>query len=265
MSRLVIIKIVPLFFVLLVLFSCETKTVDKTDAAYKIKTYHYTQDDSLSPYVLIDIHYFQIDSDDIFAQKINALILNEYKESDEDIPNDPNQLLSLYFYMQVGELKAMITEYGETERLPYEIDYDAIVVINNDSLFTFEIRQNSFTGDAHRNRSIAYANYDLKTQKLIKRSDLFSDDEMIVLNKMGESTFRKEHHLDKTKSLAELGYSFDEGFKLPDNFLLKADSIWFYYGGYELGSYSPSEAEFSISYKDIKESLPEAHLFNYVN
>ena len=259
------IKTLLLLFVLVFLFSCESKNTADNNTAYEIKEFHYSQEDSLTAYVTADVNYFQIESKDEIAQMINSIVLSEYKESKEEIPAKPNQLLSLYFYMQVEELKEMIAEIGETAALPYEVNYAANVALNNDSLFTFEMRNYSYTGGAHGNRSIVFSNYSLKTNQLIRLTDLFSEQEIIVLNKMGEKSFRESLKIEEAKSLGELGYSFVGGFKLPNNFLLQSDSIKFYFAPYEIGPYSLGDAEFSISYVAIKEALPETKLFKYVN
>jgi len=259
------IKTLSLLFIIALLFSCESKKVTDSNLAFDIKEYHYSQEDSLTAYVIADVNYFQIDSKNELAQEINSIVLSEYKEAKEEIPADPNQLLSLYFYMQVEELKEMIAEIGETAALPYEVNYDANVALNNDSLFTFEMRYYSYTGGAHGNRNITFSNYSLKTNQLIRLTDLFSEQEILVLNKMGEKSFRESLNIEETKSLGELGYSFVGGFKLPNNFLLQSDSIQFYYAPYEIGPYSLGDAEFSISYKAIKQVLTETNLFKYVN
>jgi len=230
----------------------------------KIKEFSYEESADTS-YITVDIKYFQVLGTSDLANVVNNMVLDVYMGMVEGIPDDPNILIAEYFVIQNKEIDTLVQEMGETEILPYSFDYEAQVVLNNASIFSFIQFFYEYTGGAHGNSGAKYNSLDAKTGDKLGLADLFSEDEIEALTVMGEKAFREEQEIPDDKTLRESGYEFEDGFYLTSNFLINDSSIVFYYAPYEIACYAMGDSSFELSFDAIRVKIPNAKLFEYIN
>jgi len=260
------IKYLVLVLLISLLVGCKMNVEQETAGkeGFQIKKYHYQQPDSLSSYFSVDINYFQLIGDYDFANVINNQILDRYQGLVEGNYDNPNILLDKYFRLEAASIDTLIEEAEVENFISYSFNYTAEVVVNNDSLFTFKKSFYEYSGGAHGNLSESYSNYTVKSTDRLELKDLFTDEELEVLTKMGEQAFRLAQEVPENKSLQDFGYELENGFYLNKNFLLTDKSIVFYYAPYEIACYAMGESGFEILYDSIKAKIPDARLFQFV-
>jgi hypothetical protein len=237
---------------------------NKAASGVAIKEYSY-KESADSSYIVADIKYFQILGTSDLANVVNNMVLDVYMGMAEGIPDNPNVLIAEYFVIQNKEIDTLVKEMGGTEFLPYSFDYEAQVVLNNDSLFTFKQFFYDYSGGAHGNGGEKYNNLDAKTGDRLSLADLFNEDEIEALTIMGEKAFREEQEIPNDKTLNEWGYEFEDGFYLTSNFLINDSNIVFYYAPYEIACYAMGPSSFELPIEAIKAKFPDAKLFEYIN
>lgn len=242
--------------------SVDSEIIDTSGVAIKEYSYKESADTS---YISVDINYFQVLGNSDLANVVNNIVLDVYMGMVEGMPDNPNILIAEYFVIQNKEIDTLVQEMGETEMLPYSFDYEAQVVLNNSSLFTFKQSFYEYTGGAHGNGRVVFYNLDAKTGDKFSLTDLFSEDELDSLTILGEKALRKEREIPEDKTLKEWGFEFEDGFYLSPNFLISDSSIVFYYAPYEIACYAMGPSSFELSFDTIKAKFPNAKLFEYIN
>ncbi len=228
-----------------------------------IKEYHFIQSSDTS-YLDADIRYFQVLGNSDLANVVNNMVLDAYMGTAEENPEDPNELIAKFYAMQNMELDTLVKEMGETELLPYSFDYEAKIVLNNDTLFTFMQSYYDYTGGAHGNSGVVFHNLDAKTGDKFSLTDMFSEEELDSLTILGEKALREEREIPEGKTLKEWGFEFEDGFYLSPNFLINDSSIVFYYAPYEVACYAVGPSSFELSIDSIRAKFPDAKLFKYI-
>lgn len=112
----------------------------------------------------------------------------------------------------------------------------------------------SSTGGSHPNHHISIANFDLNTGKELKLKEIVTD--VKAFNALVEKRFIEARILEYNLDEVDINdFFFGEGFKLPENFALQEEGIFFYYNPYEAAPYALGTTEFLISYKDLGEMV----------
>jgi hypothetical protein len=258
----------PALFILVLFVSCGPSKNSKNsliDGNFKFKEFKYEESEELSKYLNAEISYFQVQGESDIANTINNDILNIYQGMAQGIPDNPNELIDAYMQSEVAEIKSMLAKVGGSNLLPYEYGYHAEVVLNTDRLISYKQEFYEYTGGAHGIVGKKYTNIDVKTGKEIHLTTLFNKDELKDLNQMGEKAFRKLKGIPQSQLLSDAGYSFDDGFVLPINFLILKNGLQFYFAPYDIGPYSMGDANFVIPYDEIRNGCPKSRLFHYID
>jgi len=149
----------------------------------------------------------------------------------------------------------------------YFQDYFLIDILNNSgNIISFRQTTSIYEGGAHPNTLFAYKNYNLKTGKEIKLSDVFSGNYLPVLTKIAEKKFRKFYDVSQNESLENAGFWFDKGiFRLNDNYSFNTFAVTFQFNSYEVAAYAMGAPEIIIPYSEIKSIIrPDGLLGKFI-
>ncbi|WP_239970538.1 DUF3298 and DUF4163 domain-containing protein [Confluentibacter citreus] len=128
----------------------------------------------------------------------------------------------------------------------WEAQIDGEVMYQSPELISISLTSYLYTGGAHGNLTISFLNFDTKTGKLIKNSDLFKNmDEFNALaNRYFENTIEDKDVL------------FDpQSFQLPENIGFNDEGAVLLYNAYEIAAYSEGIIEFIIPFESINALL----------
>ena len=137
----------------------------------------------------------------------------------------------------------------------YTLDSYAKVMRQDSSLTTLEFGGYEFNGSAHGATVVQYINWNTKTNKNLKLTDLLIDGYEKPLNQIAEKIFRKHEELSDSASLKP-DYFFKDGkFALNQNFLITPLGLRFMYNIYEIKPYAAGRTPLLIPYAQIKNLL----------
>ena len=122
--------------------------------------------------------------------------------------------------------------------------------------------QEGFSGGAHENGRVDYANFRPSTGEPIRLRDILKPGYEKPLNAIGEVRFRASENLDPKASLRENNFKFlNDRFQLNDNFFIDAKGLTFQYNSYEVACFACDAPSVFISYSDLRTLLrPDAHI-----
>ncbi len=182
---------------------------------------------------------------------------------------------SIYWYVRVGTFMAdpstpipdELTAIADTfihnyenflkespgYEIGWEIETTGDVVYNTSKVVAIELSTYSFAGGAHSNTNVTLLNFDPKTGKKLTLNDLVTDTSKLA--QLVEAKFRQVKGLAPDANLDEAGYFWGEGFKLPENFSVTAEGLYFLYNAYEAASYAEGIIEFVIKNEELNSIL----------
>lgn len=139
---------------------------------------------------------------------------------------------------------------------PWEFQMKTSVLLNESDIFSATFNFYEYTGGAHPNSWTYFLNFDLSTGKPIRFEEIFTRDEIVVINKRAEIIFRDTYGLDPEGSLDEAGYWFDnDKFSLNTNFAVQKNSLLFFFNSYEIAPYCNGPSEVEIPYNEIEDLI----------
>lgn len=201
--------------------------------------------DTLKTYSKITYPYF-LDEDENTG--INTFLLYHFTKENK---LSSFKELADYFVKQQDSVE--VDSFESTRNWSQEISIK--VEYQNYPIISLSNTWYEFTGGAHGNYGVSYINYNCKTHDIIELSDLFNQDQMNELTKIGEQIFRKNEGLVDTDTYEN--YFFENGiFVLPNNFSIQNDGLLFQYGIYEIKPYVDGTTDLFVPY----ESIPELKL-----
>lgn len=119
-----------------------------------------------------------------------------------------------------------------------------------DSIISFLVTTESFTGGAHPIASYRIINYNPVRRKFVGLDDVFSEQELNQILEEGEKIFRSKYDIPTGSSLADAGFEFDNNrFHLPEQAGLTETSVVLIFNPYEVAPYAvgPSRIEIPIN------------------
>jgi len=124
-----------------------------------------------------------------------------------------------------------------------------------DSIISFLITTESFTGGAHPIANYRIINYNPVRRKLVRLNDFFSEEELSQILVQGEKIFRTTYDIPANSSLADAGFEFDNNrFHLPEQGGLTENSVILIFNPYEVAPYAIGPSRIEIPLKSIKKS-----------
>jgi hypothetical protein len=123
--------------------------------------------------------------------------------------------------------------------LTWTLDRTVRVARDEAGIVTLEMGEYIFTGGAHANATLHFANFDKRTGRRLHLFDLVKAGEKENLVKVAEAIFRKERHLSPKSDFLSSGFNFkDNVFRLNDNFLPSGDTLFVHFNPYEIAAYA---------------------------
>lgn len=214
-----------------------------------------------------------------------AKILLEYPEIKSSFNSEVKDSLDNYilnalldnYSQQMGQksidemAKIFLNDYDDARNefsdyaIPWEINNTISIIYNTNSIVSFQSKFYHYTGGAHGNSGVYFANFDSRVGKILVLSDLLISGYEKELNNVAEEIFRKDKELSQEANLEEEGYWFEGNkFSLNDNFGIKSDGLVFFFNSYEIAPYAMGPTELIIPYKAIKNLVKKDGLLNNV-
>lgn len=178
---------------------------------------------------------------------INSVVNNHVMEMLRLDPSEPVNSKTIEegidaFNDEYNRFKADFPESSQ----PWEAQIDGEIMYQSPELISMSLTSYLNTGGAHGNLTISFLNFDTKTGKLIKNSDLFKNmaDFNALANRYFEDTVEDKDVL------------FDpQSFKLPENIGVNDEGVVLLYNAYEIAPYSEGIIEFAIPFENINPLL----------
>lgn len=141
----------------------------------------------------------------------------------------------------------------------WEVSVTGEVGLHTPKVVSITMGSYSYAGGAHPNSYVSVLNFDLKTGKTLTWEDFITDQQSF--EKMVEKEFRKARELPNNANLNEEGYFWGEQFKLPTNFELQQEGIYFWYNPFEVAAYALGPTDFTITYADLGKLVNKERIF----
>lgn len=175
-------------------------------------------------------------------------------------------LLEPIFQKKSDSLDALARDFfSEHEKLikefpqvPQDWSVERTVQFMNYSpeVISLSLQENQYTGGAHPNSHLTYANLRPLDGTLFKLSDVLIPGYESKLTAIAEKKFREANQIASQANLNEAGYFFKGGkFYLNENFSIGPKSLIFYYNPYEIAPYAVGPITLSLDYSEIKDLL----------
>lgn len=114
------------------------------------------------------------------------------------------------------------------------------------------VTETGFLGGAHPNSTTRFANFDVRTGRMLTRSDLLLDSGREQLDRIGERSFRRVRHLAPNADLGAAGFWFENGrFKLNENFAVTPGGLLFFFNDYEIAPHSFGATSIALPWADV--------------
>lgn len=248
-----IVKVVLLLFIFL--NGCSTKNTDDFKIQYGMKKFERTfgSCDSTGAgcakilFEFPEIKYAYTESvKDSISRQIQNTLLSNYT-----VGANINSLdsLSKLFFFDYQDMSKDFPGYN----LPWELNNTISVIYNDNSIVSLQSEFYHFTGGAHGNSGVYFANFNSLDGRKLNLSDLLVSNYEVELNKIAEEIFRKNKELSSEENLQEAGFWFEGNkFALNNNYGIKSDGLVFYFNSYEIAAYAMGPTEILIPYKQIK-------------
>jgi len=147
----------------------------------------------------------------------------------------------------------------------YKVESSAIVIRQDSSLTTIYFSGRSYAGGAHGSNNYSFINWNTKTAKAIKLTDLFIDGYNEKLTQIAGKIFRKQEKLSDTASLKENYFFKNAKFALNNNFLITPTGLIFLYNEYEIKSFAAGITQLNVPYDQIRSLLrPNTVVAQYI-
>ncbi len=158
------------------------------------------------------------------------------------------------FLDQYRDLKTAMPDYAH----PWFLERKVFVLHNTPEVLSLSFFERMFTGGAHGSATLTFQNLDPRTGEQIQLADLFTVGYEAELLPLAEARFREARSIEEGMSLADAGFTFDNGeFALTDNFAIGADGLTFYYNPYDVAAYALGSTEILLSYDELAALLKE--------
>lgn len=183
--------------------------------------------------------------------------LNEYIQKQLVLPlfgehdyANTDEMISQFF----EEYSQMKTEYGAFN-IPWTLEKNIEVQYSTADIISIVSRTYSFAGGAHPNTVYAFNSIKTIDGSLIRISDLIENSKMDKFKSMMNLEFKLQNDVDPDSSLESAGFWFNDGFFLPENFIITENGISFFYNAYEIAAYAVGTSGIEVSVDKLKSYL----------
>lgn len=249
----------------LIFFRCGGNDYEKAKIKYGMKRYEkYSEQCDSTGCAKMQFNYPWIkaalndQAKDSLNKYIKSTLLKNYSQASPPATLDS---MALAFFKDYQETKNEFSEY----KLSWELNNTISIVYNDNSIVSFQSEFYHFTGGAHGNSGIYFANFNSQNGRRLALPDLLVSGYEKELDNIAEKVFRKDKEISRDANLEEAGYWFvDNKFSLNENFGIKNEGLVFYFNSYEIAPYSMGPTEIVIPYSDIKKLINPGGLLEKV-
>lgn len=151
--------------------------------------------------------------------------------------------------------------------MSYEEKVIGKVVYNANSLLSYQVRTESYSGGAHGNTGVDNAVLDLKTLNAIALGDIFTDVSMQEVNKLLRNNIVRQYGCVSMEELEGTGYFFSPNeIEASENFYLDENGITWMYDPYDIAPYSTGEVSVTVSWSDLHTLIaPDSPVQDFAN
>ena len=165
--------------------------------------------------------------------------------------------LSSSFVESYKAFKAgMISDHNIDEDIIPGWYYDSktYVLINGSKLIVTECEIEEYQGGAHGTYGSYFANYDVKTGRLLTLDDVFTD--TVVVRESITKYFVEQYELERDVPLSEQGFFVDKHhLPVTSNFALLPEGVLFTYNIYEIAPYAFGKCEVTVPYSALRAAM----------
>ncbi len=250
-------KRIAILFIFLVsvlfIFCEEAKVAPEFTNVSVTKTYNNCDINSDScAYLKFDYPIVKMPSNLSVAKQLNDFINSELTQPlFGDAKYDSINELASQFFNEYKEMKKEFADYS----LPWTLEKNIEIKLAGSKCVSITAMTFSFTGGAHPNTVFTYTSFDTQTGKRITIADLIDSIKINSFLQLAENTFREAKNISRGKSLESAGFWFNEGFYLPENFIITASGLTIFYNTYEIAPYALGTTELNIQLEKLEPFL----------
>lgn len=210
-----------------------------------------------SPQATSDYSLVWMDETTKGASSFNSLILQALYIHEKDLAIGIKKKNDSFFSSYKEDMKQdtpMDEQEMNSPSWNYSQSLHCILRYNAQDIVAIEQSYYSFLGGAHGNYYSTFLNIDMLQNKSLQLSDVLNIDSA-SLQKILETSFRKDYHLPITKPLT--GILFDPYLATTDNFYISEKGLLFVYNPYEVAAYAVGQINVFVSYTQLNKYLRE--------
>lgn len=145
-----------------------------------------------------------------------------------------------------------VKEFPEVKSSWY-VDINSEISFQNQDFISLTTTTESYTGGAHPNKTVLINNYSSYGDLVDNLNFFFYDKGKII--ELAEISFRKAKNISNSTSLADAGFTFDNGtFNISSQFGFNQKGMIMYYNNYEIGDYANGNTKIIIPFNELGEN-----------
>ena len=141
------------------------------------------------------------------------------------------------------------------EQFNFSYNIDTNIEYGRNNIINYNIKSTHCTGGTHCNSINTFINFDPQTGNEIKLNDIFKQNYEEFLNNRLTDALANKINANNRKEIIEKGYlTFSDIFP-TENFILKKDSILFFYNCYDIAPYAVGTTTLGFTYEELHEIM----------
>jgi hypothetical protein len=242
-------------FLIILLHSCQ----DQTLITREINTNLYTYNDCIEKsdtctYVKYSYPVLRIANNKVLESKLNShinsfLLTPLFGESNSKSIDESVQ----DFFDEYELMKNELQDYN----IPWALEKDIVIENTMKNSISISSLIYSFTGGAHPNTFKSLYSFNLIDGNEILLNNIIDTTKYDSFINYAEKSFRNSLNIHADSSFQSAGYWFDDGFYLPENFMIVESGLYFLYNAYEIAPYALGATELKLQFPNFEEYLSE--------
>ncbi len=254
------------YFIILIvataLISCNGTNVTSTDSKYKFTAKKLQtvclldSTDDNSPKYETNVSIDMVESEDKESEtRINNSILYAIFGCENMTFEAAMDSFITHVHEEYSDLRPEYLNEKQINRNPAWFNFSYIintkVEYGRNNIINYIIHNEYFTGGANPNSAYTIINFDPENGNEIKLCDIFKENYEEYLNNRLTDALAEKIGANSRKEMKEKGYlTFNDIFP-TENFIMKKDSILFYYNLYEIAPRSAGTTILGFTYDDL--------------
>lgn len=184
------------------------------------------------------------------ADSITAFVRSRLCQSYDGSTQLPNEDSVMVGFIDVYRAFASSAPGGPSS--PWDFERRIEPLGDTLGVASLAVTEQAFLGGAHPNSTTLFANFDVASGRMLKRSDLLLDSGREQLDRIGERAFRRVRKLAPDVDLNAAGFWFEGGrFRLNENFAVTPTGLLFFFNPYEIGPYVFGATSIALPWAEV--------------